>query len=202
MFEYPFDSSVKRMSVIMETPSGKERKVFMKGAVEMVLNACDTILVKDSGSSSETDRDTTVERLDEAWKERILANMEAMASTGLRCLALGTKEWDDNQVTPKDLEDRDEVQQKVRSDDEGEDEDEENDGADVESTTDNQPPRKAVERGLTFLGLVGIYDPPRPESAPSVAQFKKASIRVHMLTGDHPGTATVRTSPFFFYCLC
>ncbi|KAI3406591.2 ENA1 [Candida oxycetoniae] len=49
--------------------------------------------------------------------------------------------------------------------------------------------RDSVETGLTFLGLVGIYDPPRPESRSSVMKCHHAGINVHMLTGDHPGTA-------------
>ncbi|KAJ4349576.1 P-type ATPase [Didymosphaeria variabile] len=50
--------------------------------------------------------------------------------------------------------------------------------------------RADVEQQLTFCGLVGLYDPPRPESADAVAACARASIIVHMLTGDHPGTAT------------
>ncbi|KAF2260358.1 potassium/sodium eff [Lojkania enalia] len=50
--------------------------------------------------------------------------------------------------------------------------------------------RKQVEQNLTFCGLIGLYDPPRPESAPAVAACSRASVAVHMLTGDHPGTAT------------
>lgn len=50
--------------------------------------------------------------------------------------------------------------------------------------------RNDVEKELTFCGLVGLYDPPRPESAAAVAACARASIAVHMLTGDHPGTAT------------
>lgn len=49
--------------------------------------------------------------------------------------------------------------------------------------------RTNVESNLTFRGLIGLYDPPRPESAPSVRQCHEAGIEVHMLTGDHPGTA-------------
>lgn len=41
-----------------------------------------------------------------------------------------------------------------------------------------------------FLGLVAIYDPPRPESEIAVAQAHAAGIEVHMLTGDHPTTAS------------
>ncbi|KAF2176043.1 potassium/sodium eff [Zopfia rhizophila CBS 207.26] len=50
--------------------------------------------------------------------------------------------------------------------------------------------RTDVEQNLTFCGLVGLYDSPRPESADAVAACARASIAVHMLTGDHPGTAT------------
>lgn len=49
--------------------------------------------------------------------------------------------------------------------------------------------RSTVEKDLVFRGLIGLYDPPRPESAPSVRRCHEAGIEVHMLTGDHPGTA-------------
>ncbi|KAJ3264934.1 hypothetical protein HK104_006368, partial [Borealophlyctis nickersoniae] len=49
--------------------------------------------------------------------------------------------------------------------------------------------RQDLEQDLTFLGLIGIYDPPRPESAPAVRQAHDAGIAVHMLTGDHHDTA-------------
>jgi potassium/sodium efflux P-type ATPase len=51
------------------------------------------------------------------------------------------------------------------------------------------PDRAEYEAGLTFRGLVGLYDPPRPESAESVRLCHQAGISVHMLTGDHPETA-------------
>jgi Na+-exporting ATPase len=49
--------------------------------------------------------------------------------------------------------------------------------------------RDEVEANLNFLGLVAIYDPPRLETAGAVRECKIAGITVHMLTGDHPGTA-------------
>ncbi|KAH6664005.1 potassium/sodium efflux P-type ATPase [Plectosphaerella plurivora] len=49
--------------------------------------------------------------------------------------------------------------------------------------------RKSVESDLRFLGLAGIYDPPRPETATAVADCKRAGITVHMVTGDHVKTA-------------
>ena len=49
--------------------------------------------------------------------------------------------------------------------------------------------RSKVECNLHFLGLAGLYDPPRPETAGAVAQCRKAGITVHMVTGDHIKTA-------------
>ncbi|MHB8859435.1 MAG: cation-translocating P-type ATPase [Thermoleophilia bacterium] len=44
-------------------------------------------------------------------------------------------------------------------------------------------------RDLTFLGLAGIYDPPRPEVPAAIRQCRKAGIDVYMITGDHRATA-------------
>jgi len=46
-----------------------------------------------------------------------------------------------------------------------------------------------VESGLTFLGLAGMIDPPRPEAGPAVRTCREAGIRPVMITGDHPLTA-------------
>lgn len=46
-----------------------------------------------------------------------------------------------------------------------------------------------AEQGMTFLGLVGMIDPPRPESRGAVEKCEQAGIRVVMITGDHPSTA-------------
>jgi len=45
------------------------------------------------------------------------------------------------------------------------------------------------ERGMTFTGLVGLEDPPRPEVPAAIARCASAGIRVIMVTGDHPHTA-------------
>ncbi|MFH1823196.1 MAG: HAD-IC family P-type ATPase [archaeon] len=42
---------------------------------------------------------------------------------------------------------------------------------------------------LTFVGVVGIEDPPRPEVKEAIAKAKQAGIRIIMATGDHKGTA-------------
>ncbi|KAI1379123.1 potassium/sodium eff [Hypoxylon crocopeplum] len=142
--ELPFDSDVKRMSVVFRNNPTRKLFVFTKGAVERVITACT--------SYCEHDGERTVAMNDET-RAVILKNMEALASTGLRVLALASKTFEDH------LEKGDEV-----------------DRADVESN-------------LIFRGLIGLYDPPRPESAPAVRSCHEAGISVHMLTGDHPETA-------------
>jgi Na+-exporting ATPase len=142
--EYPFDSDVKKMSVIFEDKVTSKKHVFTKGAVERVIYSCARVYTADG--------DAPVDMTDE-YREYILSNMEALASLGLRVLALASKEFKGN------------------------------------ASKGDQPDRKDVEENLIFRGLVGLYDPPRPESAGAVRQCQKAGITVHMLTGDHPGTA-------------
>ena len=48
---------------------------------------------------------------------------------------------------------------------------------------------KDVAKGLVFLGLQGMIDPPRQEAIKAVAACRSAGIRVKMITGDHTITA-------------
>lgn len=141
--EYPFDSSVKRMSVTYHQRDTRTDFAFMKGAVERVLEACTVAQMPDKDVE-----------ITEPFKADVLENMEALAATGLRVLALGMRTLATEEVSQ---------------------------GADLE--------RSQVESRMTFLGLVGLYDPPRPETAGAVRVCQRAGIKVHMLTGDHPGTA-------------
>ena len=142
--EFPFDSDVKKMSVIFEEKATGEKHVFTKGAVERIITSCTSIYL-DAAEPTE---------MTEAICEEILENMESLASLGLRVLALAGKSYSGK--VPEGGEEVD---------------------------------RKGIESDLIFRGLIGLYDPPRPETADSVRQCHEAGISVHMLTGDHKGTA-------------
>jgi Ca2+-transporting ATPase len=138
--EFPFDSSIKKMSAIYRKKDDPNNKhIYTKGAVERVLQGCVNWYV-----------DGELHDLTPEDVKTIEDNMTTMSSDGLRVLSFAQK------VVPKS------------------------------SETSN---RESVESELTFVGLVGIYDPPRLESRGAVKKCHRAGINVHMLTGDHPGTA-------------
>ncbi|MGZ3405003.1 MAG: cation-translocating P-type ATPase, partial [Polyangia bacterium] len=50
--------------------------------------------------------------------------------------------------------------------------------------------RERLEQDLIFTGFVGLEDPPRPEVPEAIHKCRQAGIKVIMITGDHPRTAT------------
>ena len=60
---------------------------------------------------------------------------------------------------------------------------------DLDAAAPNELTEENVERELIFVGLTGMYDPPRAEAKDAVAKCGAAGIRVVMITGDHPQTA-------------
>ncbi|CAK1355304.1 Calcium-transporting ATPase 3 [Cercospora beticola] len=144
LVEFPFDSDVKKMSVIYRDLHTEKMYAFTKGAVERVIASCTTYF---------PENDKPAVEMTEEYREIILQNMEALAKHGLRVLALASRDYDETYE----------------------------EGVEID--------RASVEQDLVFRGLIGLYDPPRPESGPSVRRCHEAGIEVHMLTGDHPGTA-------------
>ncbi|KAI3332278.1 potassium/sodium efflux P-type ATPase [Xylariaceae sp. AK1471] len=148
--EFPFDSSIKRMSVIYNGPDSDHSMVFTKGAVERVIDLCTTV-----GIGHEQ------EPMTNEYKDQVLKKMNVFASQGQRVLAIASRPWEG-------------MYQAKES---------------AENSEDDEALRQRVETSLTLLGLAGIYDPPRRETTPAIAECSTAGIRVHMLTGDHPATA-------------
>ncbi|KAK9727624.1 hypothetical protein K7432_001708 [Basidiobolus ranarum] len=144
--EYPFDSTVKRMSVVYTEEKSGKHIAYMKGATERVIETCSRIRIGD--------REETIEKPDQLH-QMISHQVELMASNGLRVLSLAYR-----YIEPQ-----------------------------LSETHPDYWTREQVERDMVFVGLVGIYDPPRAESKDSVEECHRAGIRVHMLTGDHPATA-------------
>ncbi|WP_407107199.1 cation-translocating P-type ATPase [Rhodococcus aetherivorans] len=60
----------------------------------------------------------------------------------------------------------------------------------LDPVTASSPLNDSIEHDLAYTGLVGILDPPRREAAAAIAEARRAGVRVLMITGDHPRTAT------------
>ena len=59
----------------------------------------------------------------------------------------------------------------------------------VERDVPDQATPEAIEHDFTFVGLVGMIDPPRKEVMPAIHTAREAGIRTVMITGDYPDTA-------------
>ncbi len=136
MFEQPFDSDRKRMTVVNRTAKGYI--AFTKGAVDEMLPLCSMYRTAD-GERPMTEED----------RARILEVCNRMSGEALRVLGFAVRRIGE---VPAD------------------------ESADL-------------EKDMTFIGVVGMIDPPRKEVIRAVETCHEAGIRVIMITGDHKVTA-------------
>jgi Ca2+-transporting ATPase len=168
----PFSSERKWMGVVIgcknttgEVTPGPE-VAYIKGALEQVLQRCDTYLTKEG-------REVV---LDEARRKAAFEAAERMAEEGLRVLgfASGTTR-DPSRGRPNQTNSRVgtpglptpglPMDRKWRSQDE------------------------SVYQGLVFAGLVGMNDPPRKDVDKSIRKLMTGGVKVVMITGDAETTA-------------
>ncbi|AEB74224.1 HAD-IC family P-type ATPase [Lentilactobacillus buchneri] len=58
------------------------------------------------------------------------------------------------------------------------------------STDVDEIDQDKIADGIQLSGVVGIIDPPREEVIPSIQSLRRAGVKVNMITGDHPDTAS------------
>ncbi|KAH6610492.1 calcium-transporting atpase 1 [Trichoderma cornu-damae] len=158
--EIPFSSERKWMGV---TIGSEKEYAYMKGSIEKVLAACDTYLEKDG-------REIV---LDSARRQEALAAAEAMAVKGLRVLAFASGQVSKPSRTRPSAAD-------TRSSTPA-----------ADGTCSPVIPQGSDDayKGLTFAGLVGMRDPPRPGVERSIRRLMRGGVRVIMITGDAETTA-------------
>lgn len=137
--EFPFESTRKMMSVIVERKQDRKRFVVTKGAPDVLLSKSDNILWNERR-----------EALSKQKEQAVTEAIDHLASQALRTIAIAFKEV---------------------------------------SSSSNFHSEESVECNLTFIGLQGMIDPPRPEVKASIIECRDAGIKTIMITGDHISTA-------------
>lgn len=136
--EFPFDSSRKMMSMQVKDTKGRHF-IVTKGAPDVLLGACDSILWDDRN-----------QYFGGALQTKVQTAINELASKALRTIAIAYKPISSNTVILSE---------------------------------------KEAEQKLTFIGIQGMIDPPRPEVRDAVRECKAAGIKTVMITGDHVITA-------------
>ncbi|ORY66239.1 calcium-transporting ATPase type 2C member 1 [Pseudomassariella vexata] len=164
--ETPFSSERKWMGVAIGADARNSDKeyAYMKGAIDKILDACDTYLTSD-GREIVMDASRRQEALDAA---------EQMAEKGLRVLAFASG------PVAKYTRTRTGLGSTPRSN---------TPASNDRSESPAVPNNEELYKGLTFAGLVGMSDPPRPGVARSIRKLMRGGVKVIMITGDSETTA-------------
>jgi Ca2+-transporting ATPase len=151
--ETPFSSERKWMGCVIDGQGGEDT-AYLKGALERVIDRCDTYLAKDGNEVI----------LDDKRKAEVEAAATKMAEDGLRVLAFASGTVRSGKSPAN------------RSRASG-------------ATSADQSSSETIYTGLTFAGLVGMSDPPRPGVARSIRRLIAGGVKVIMITGDADVTA-------------
>ncbi|KAI9262706.1 PMCA-type calcium-translocating P-type ATPase [Sporodiniella umbellata] len=148
---FPFSSERKTMATVLKcTDKGQKTfyRVHVKGASEIVLGLCSSVLSIDSG-----------EPLDLESKKEMENQIQSYATRSLRTIGIAYRDFD---YWPPDG-----------------------------TNEDGDVPYEDLikDRGLTFLGLMGIEDPLREGVPEAVLACQRAGVVVRMVTGDNVETA-------------
>ncbi|KAH8675489.1 hypothetical protein BX600DRAFT_493987 [Xylariales sp. PMI_506] len=164
--ETPFSSERKWMGVVIGAESGNSEReyAYMKGATEKILSACDAYLAADGKEIV----------LDAARRQEVLDAADRMAEQGLRVLAFASG------PVAKFSRSKASLTSSSRSN---------TPGARDRSESPILPNDESLYKGLTFAGLVGMSDPPRPGVARSIRRLLRGGVKVIMITGDSDTTA-------------
>jgi Ca2+-transporting ATPase len=151
--ETPFSSERKWMGCVIDGRGGEDT-AYLKGALERVVDRCDTYLTKDGNEVA----------LDDKRKAEVEAAATKMAEDGLRVLAFASGPARSGKSSAN------------RSRAGG-------------ATSTDHSSSESIYTGLTFAGLVGMSDPPRPGVARSIRRLIAGGVKVIMITGDADVTA-------------
>ncbi|CAJ1409713.1 unnamed protein product, partial [Effrenium voratum] len=107
-----------------------------------------------------------VEPLTDAWRDRIDSELVTMAKSALRTMGMAVKSEELGDLQSYD-----------------------GPGHPGHKLLADPGTFGEIEQGMTFVGMVGILDPPRPECKPAIEACRVAGISVIMITGDNKTTA-------------
>ncbi|PSR99351.1 hypothetical protein BD289DRAFT_465172 [Coniella lustricola] len=161
--EIPFSSERKWMGVVIGSDKNEKEFAYIKGALDRVLEACDSYTTKHGREFA----------LDVSQREEINQRAESMAVKGLRVIALASGPVNKSTRSKSSgLAQRNGTPSNEDGDDNG-----------------RSPYTEDAYKGLTFAGLVGMSDPPRPSVARSIRRLMRGGVKVIMITGDAETTA-------------
>jgi len=193
VFAIPFNSRNKyQVHVHKQMQYNKEdgsndgpRVVLMKGAPERVIGRC-----------SHVNLNGNIVPMTKELQDRIEDLQVQLSEGGLRCLGFAELELDEHEYPPdyKYHDGKDDncstpnfplgefANEQLRKQEEEEAKAAGKKGAAL-------PPHEKSYKGLIFIGIMALIDPPRPAVPGAVEKCKTAGIKVIMVTGDHPVTA-------------